>query len=129
MIGTPLVEAGAGAGGGWGREGGKEDGGGDGRWHVSCCVEQRKQWEDPWATQLDGENELSQTDRGIRVVSVGFLPRVRSKLSCALHAHRRKKLQKLDNMAMKRAMIKFRGAREKVSTALLECLGSRKKTR
>ena len=59
-IGTLLVEAGAGGGGGGGRggEGGRM--GGD--------VGQREQWEDPL--------ELSQTNRGVRGVCVGVVPRV-----------------------------------------------------
>ena len=79
-IGTLLVEAGAGGGGG-GREG--RGGGG---------VGQREQWEDPMATQSDREIELSQTNRGVGGVCVGVVPRVQSKLSRALHAHRGKKL-------------------------------------
>ena len=80
-IGTLLVEAGAGGGGG-GRGGGRGDGG----------VEQREQWEEPLATQPDKENELSKTIRGVRGVCVGVSPRVQSKLSRAIHAHRGKKL-------------------------------------
>ena len=49
------------------------------------------------------------------------------KLSRALHAHRRKKLlndlQTQESAAMKRAMIRFRGAREKGTMAFVECLG------
>ena len=56
------------------------------------CVEQREQWEDPSATQPDGENELSQTNRGVRGVCVGVVLRVQPKLSRPLHAYRGKKL-------------------------------------
>ena len=55
------------------------------------------------------------------------VPRVQSKLSRTLHAHRGKKLlqdlQTQESAAMKRAMIRFRGAREKGSTAFVEYLG------
>ena len=44
------------------------------------------------ATQSDREIELSQTNRGVGGVCVGVVPRVQSKLSRALHAHRGKKL-------------------------------------
>ena len=55
------------------------------------------------------------------------VPRVKSKLSCALHAHRGKKLlqnfETQESAAMKRAMVRFRGAREKGAMAYVECLG------
>ena len=109
-IGTLLVEAGAGGRGG---EGGRGGGG----------VGQREQWEDPMATQSDREIELSQTNRGVGEVCVGVVPRVQPKLSRTLHAHRGKKLlqdlQTQESAAMKRAMVRFRGARE----AFVECLG------
>ena len=58
---------------------------------------------------------------------MGVVPRVQSKLSRALHAHRGKKLvqdlQTQESAAMKRAMIRFRGAREKGAMAFVECLG------
>ena len=58
---------------------------------------------------------------------MGVVPRVQSKLSRALHAHRRKKLlqdlQTQESAAMKRAMVRFRGAREKGAMAFVECLG------
>ena len=86
-------------------------------------VGQREQWEDPLATQSDREIELSQTNRGVGGVCVGVIPRVQSKLSCALHAHRRKKLlqdlQIQESAAMKRAMVRFRGAREKGAMAFV----------
>ena len=66
-----------------GRERGGRGGGG---------VGQQEQWEDPLATQPDREIELSQTNRGVGGVCVGVVPRVQSKLSRALHAHRGKKL-------------------------------------
>ena len=118
-IGTLLVEAGAGegGGGGGGERGGR--GGGD--------VGQREQWEDPLATQPDGEIDLNQTNRGVGGGCVGVVPRVQSKLSRALHAHRGKKplqdLQTQESAQMKRAMVMFRGAREKGAMEFVECLG------
>ena len=54
------------------------------------------------------------------------VPRVQSKLSYALHVHRGKKLlqdlQTLDNTTIKKAMVRFRGMREKGSMAFVECL-------
>ena len=120
-IGTLLVEAGAGGGGGE-REGRGERGGRGGG-----DVGQREQWEDPMATQSDREIELSQTNRGVGGVCVGVVPRVQSKLWRALHAHRGKKLlqdlQTQESAATKRAMVRFRGAREKGAMAFVECLG------
>ena len=85
------------------------------------------------ATQSDREIKLSQTNRGVGGVCVGVVPRVQSKLSRALHAHRGKKLlqdlQTQESAATKRAMVRFRGAREKGVMAFVECLGFRKKTR
>ena len=76
------------------------------------------------ATQSDREIELSQTNRGVGGMCVGVVPRVQSKLSRALHAHRGKKLlQDLQTQATKRAMLRFRGAREKGAMAFVECLG------
>ena len=79
------------------------------------------------ATQSDREIELSQTNRGVGGVCVGVVPRVQSKLSRALHAHRGKKLlldlQTQESKATKRAMVRFRGAREKGAMAFVECLG------
>ena len=120
-IGTLLVEAGArGGGGGRGAGGGRGGRGGGG-------VGQREQREDPMATQSDREIELSQTNRGVGGVCVGVVPRVQSKLSRALHAHRGKKLlqdlQTQESAATKRAMVRFRGAREKGAMAFVECLG------
>ena len=116
-IGTLLVEAGTGGGGGGRGERGGRGGGG---------VGQREQWEDPLATQPDREIELSQTNRGVGGVCVGVVPRVQSKLSRALHAHRGKKLlqdlQTQESAAIKRAMVRFRGAREKGTMAFVECL-------
>ena len=78
------------------------------------------------ATQPDGEIELNQTNRGVGGVCVGVVPRVQSKLSRALHAHRGKKtlqdLQTPKSAAMKRAMVRFKGAQEDVM-AFVECLG------
>ena len=79
------------------------------------------------ATQSDREIELSQTNRGVGGVCVGVVPRVQSKLSRALHAHCGKKLlqdlQTQESAATKRAMVRFRGAREKGAMAFVECLG------
>ena len=73
------------------------------------------------------EIELSQTNRGVGGVRVGAVPRVQSKLSRALHAHRGKKLlqdfQTQESAAIKRAMVRFRGAREKGAMTFVECLG------
>ena len=64
----------------------------------------------------DREIELSQANRGVGGVCVGVLPRVQSKLSRALHAHRGKKLlqdlQTQESAVTKRAIVGFRGARE-----------------
>ena len=121
-IGTLLVEAGAGGGGG-----GRERGGGEREGRGGGGVGQREQWEDPLATQPDREIELSQTNRGVGGVCVGVIPRVQSKLSRALHAHRGKKLlqdlQTQESAVMKRAMARFSGAREKGAMAFVECLG------
>ena len=58
---------------------------------------------------------------------VGVVPRVQSKLSHAFRVHRVKKLlqgrQNLESTVMKRAMVRFRGAREKRAMAFVECLG------
>ena len=57
---------------------------------------------------------------------MGVIPRVQSKLSRALQAHRGKKLlqdpQTQEGAPMKRAMVRFRGAREKGAMAFVECL-------
>ena len=102
---------GAGSGGGWG---GRD-------------AEQREQWEDSLVTRPESENELSRTNRSVRGVFVGIVPRVQSIPLRALHAHRGKKfLQSLLNVVsttIKRAMVKFRGAREKGAMGVLECLG------
>ena len=121
-IGTLLVEAGAGG------EGGGERGAGGGRGgRGGGGVGQREQWENPMSTQSDREIELSQTNQGFGGVCVGVVPRVQSKLSRALHAHRGKKLlqdlQTQESAATKRAMVRFRGVREKGAMAFVECLG------
>ena len=58
---------------------------------------------------------------------MGVVPRARSNLSRALHAHRGKKLlqdlQTQEIAARKRAIVRFRGAREKGAMAFVECLG------
>ena len=115
------------AGGGEGR--GRGRGGGGRRGHRGGGVRQQEQLEDPLATQSDGGMELSQTNRGVGGVCVGVVPRVQSKLSRALHAHRGKKLlqdlQTSESVPMKRALVRFRGAREKGAMAFVECLGGR----
>ena len=82
--------------------------------------------EDLLATQPDREVELNQTNEGVGGVCVGVAPRVQSKISRARHAHRGKKLlqdlQTQESAAMKRAMVRFRGAREKGAMAFVECL-------
>ena len=104
---------------GWGGE--REGRGGRGG-RGGGSVEQREQWEDPMATQSDREIELGQTNRGVGGVCVGVVPRVQSKLSRALHAHRGKKLlqdfQAQESAATKRTMVRFRGARGKGAMAL-----------
>ena len=79
------------------------------------------------ATQPDREVQLSQTNRGVRGVCVGVVPRVQSKLSRALHADRGKKLlqdfQTLESTALKRAMVRFRGGREKGAMAFVDSPG------
>ena len=78
-------------------------------------------------TQPDREIELSQTNRGVGGVCVGVVPRVQLKLSRSLHAHRGKKLlqdlQTQESAATKRAMVRFRGAREKGAMTFVEYLG------
>ena len=88
--GTLLVEAGAGGGGGGGE--GRERSGSERGGRGGGGVGQQEQWEDPLAYQPDREIELSQTNRGFGGVCVGVVPRVSSKLSRALNAHRGKKL-------------------------------------
>ena len=105
-IRTLLVEARAGTGGG---------------------VKQQEQWKDPLPTQPDRESELSQTNGSVQEVCVGVVPLVQSKLLRVLHAHRGKKLlqdfQHLENTAMKRDVVRFRGAWEKGVMVFVECLG------
>ena len=106
---------------------GREMGGGERGRRGGGGVGQREQWKDPLATQPDREIELSQTNRGVGGVCVGVVPRVQSKLSRALHAHRGKKLpqdlQTQESAAIKRAMVMLRGARGKGAMAFVECLG------
>ena len=110
-------------GGGEGRDRGGGERGGRGGGGVG----QRKQWEDPLAIQPDREIALSQTNRGVGGVCVGVVPRVRSKLSRALYAYRGKELlqdlQTQESAGIKRAMVRFTGAREKGAMAFVECLG------
>ena len=107
---------------------GRERGGGERGGRGGGGVGQREQWDDPLVTQPGREIELSQTNRGVGGVCVRVVLRVQTKLSRALHAHRGKKLlqdlQTQENAAIKRAMVRFRGAREKRAMALfVECLG------
>ena len=110
---------------GGGREG--RGGGGERGGRGGGGVGQREQWEDTLATQPDREIMLSQTNRGVGGVYVGVVPRVQSKFSRTLHAHRGKKLlqdlQTQESAPMKRAIVRFRGAREKGAMAFVECLG------
>ena len=57
---------------------------------------------------------------------MGVVPHVQSKLSRVLHANRGKKLlqdlQTHESAPMKRAMVRFRGAREKGAMAFVESL-------
>ena len=59
---------------------------------------------------------------------LAVVPRVQSKISYALHAHRAKYLlqnpQNVESTPMKRAVVRFRGAWEKdAMTLFVECLG------
>ena len=58
---------------------------------------------------------------------MGVVPRGYLHLSRALHAHRGKKLlqdlHSLESTATKKAMVRFRGAREKGTMIFVECLG------
>ena len=58
---------------------------------------------------------------------MGVVPRVQSKLSRVLHPHRGKKLlqdlQAQESTKMKRANVRFKGAREQGDMAFVECLG------
>ena len=77
--------------------------------------------------QPDWEIELSKTNRGVEGVCVGVVTRVQSGFSRALHAHRWKKLlqglRTQKSAPMKKAMVRFRGAREKGAMAFVECPG------
>ena len=80
-------------------------------------VEQREQkMEDPLTAQPEKENKLSQTSRSVRRVCVRVVPPAQSKLSCALHVHRGKKLlqdlQNLDKSTIKRAMVQESARKE-----------------
>ena len=122
-IGTLLVEAGAGGGGGrgGGREG--ERGGGEGEEGGGAGVLNS---ENLLAVQSHIEDELSQTNREIGGGYVGVVPRGQLHLSRALHAHRGKKLlqdlHNLESTATKKAMVRFRGAREKGAMIFMEYL-------
>ena len=124
-IGTLLVEAGAGGGRGEGE--GERGAGGEGRGVEAGVLDSENNGRIQWQPSPIGRFELSQTNRGVGGVCVGVVPRVQSKLSRALHAHRGKKLlqdlQTQESAATKRAMVRFRGAREKGAMAFVECLG------
>ena len=79
------------------------------------------------AVQSHIENELSKTNREIGGGCVGVVPRGQLHLSRALHAHRGKKilqdLHNLESTATKKAMVRFRGAREKGTMIFVEWLG------
>ena len=116
-----------------GRGGGKDRGGGERGGRGGGSVGQRQQWEDPLTTQPDKDIELSQTNRGVGGVCVGVVPRVQSKLSRALHAHRGKKLlqdlQTQESAPMKIAMVGFGERERRAPWHLWNALGSRKMTR
>ena len=125
-IGTLLVEVGATGGvrgdqGGRGREGRGEGDGGTGD------TEEHTEREDQAASQPERGDERTQNNRSARRECLGIKPRVQSKLSRVLHARRGAKLlediRNQDNYTMKRAMVQFRGAREKGAMAFVECLG------
>ena len=109
------------------RGAGEGEGGGERGESGGGVFEQRVPWEDPLATQPDRNIERSQINRGVGEVRVGSVPHIPSKLSRALNAHREKKfLQEflnLESTVSKRAMVRFRGAREKSLMAFVECLG------
>ena len=79
------------------------------------------------ATQPDSEIELVQINRGAGGVCAGVVPRVQSTLSRALHAHCGEKLlqdlQTLESAAIKRAVLRFKGAWKKNAMVFVECLG------
>ena len=107
------------------REQEEEQGEGGGR--GGGRVEQGEQWEDRLATQPDRKNELSQINRRVGGVCVGVLSRVQSNISRAVHARPGKKLmhdlRNLESTTIKRAMVRFKGEREKGVMVLVACLG------
>ena len=70
---------------------------------------------------------MSHTNRVVGGVCVAVVPRVQLKLSRALHAHRRKTnlqdFQTLKSVSMKRAMVRFKEAREKGTMVFVEMPG------
>ena len=64
---------------------------------------------------------------------MGVVPHGQLHLARALHAHRGKKLledlHNLESTATKKAMVKFRGARENGATIFVECLGFSKEAK
>ena len=77
-------------------------------------------------SENNGRLRWQDQPRGRRSVRERVVPRVQSKLSRALHAHRGKKLlqhlQNLKNTTMKRDMVTFREAREKGTMTCVECM-------
>ena len=110
-VGTLLIEAGAEGEGGQGIGDGRDASGGIEEVGMSNGENSGRI---RWQPHLRGENELGQTNRGVLGVCAGVWPRVQSKFSRALHAHRGKKLlldlQNLDITTMKIAMVRFGGA-------------------
>ena len=106
-VGTLLTEAGA--------EGGREGG------------EQQKQGGDPSETQSEEENRSSRAGHRVRGGHMGVAPRVQSRLSRVLHAHHGVKLltddRNQEGNTSRRAMVRFRGAREKGTMTFVECQG------
>ena len=127
VIGTLLVEAGARGRRGTGGLEGRGERGRDRREEGGAESGELLQREDPVATQPQTEDERTRTNRSPRRECVGVMPRLQSKLTRVLHAHRGTKLledlQNQANNTSKRAMVRFRGTREKGAMAFVECLG------
>ena len=69
-----------------------EGGRGEARGRAGGGVKLQQRWEGPLAIQFDGDNKLSQTNRGVQGVGEWNVSRVQRKLSRALHAHSGNKL-------------------------------------
>ena len=80
-----------------------------------------------WVIQPDRTNEMSQTNRVVQQVYVEVMPGVQSTHSRALHVRRGKKilqdLQNLNNTAINRAMVSFKGTRKKSAMTFVNHLG------